>query len=121
MCKPEDLAWLDEFNTTELVEIAKFNCIPGFYEAGATKCYPRHIVMRAILKLESPSIPPVLMTERQKLSKFLKKNWGKYGDQVARRQCPECTDGTKRADGKFIRCSDLEVLDCWMTNEDQIL
>lgn len=115
------MAFLDQFNTSELVEIAKHCEIPGFHGSGATKGYPREVVKRAILTLEPPEAPPAALDERERIRKFAKRHWQRIKSQVKYRRCPECIDGKEdRKTGKLERCSDVQATDCFIRNEPQL-
>lgn len=128
-----DAEWLDQFNTTELVEMCKFNEIPGFNgiptftSAGATKGYPREVLKNCLLTLNPPPIEPPLYRERQRLADFVGRHWEEqFRCQAIHTQCPECLIGKfderdKHDKKKFTRCSDLQILGCWLANEDNIL
>ena len=122
MCKPKDLRWLDQFNTTELAEMCKFNDIPGFTCAGLTKGYPREILKRCLLMLESPPVEAAIMQQRRMLSEYVSRHWeSRFRCQAERPQCPECALGqVDQRDNKFKRCTDLQAIDCWIANKENV-
>ena len=120
--KNEHEEYLDQLNTTELVALAVFNELPGFPPAGAPKGYPRKVLIEALMKLESPKIPPPMMDERVNINKFVSSRWGNFKSQAPYRQCPECSLGKiDRKVDEYVRCSDLQVSECWVKNKSHFV
>lgn len=112
---------LDELNLTELSELAARNDIPGFNSVGVAKGYPRHVILYALRNLESPGADPAMTTERDTIQRYVKKHWERFRSQAPYKQCPWCLEGWVDKNGVKVRCTDLQVADCYAKNADMLI
>jgi aminoglycoside phosphotransferase family enzyme len=96
--------WDEVMNHTELVELARFNDIPG-----ASKAASREELIESIHEMKPVETENPIDGLRNRMSKWLKRYWDVFRSQVTHEECPECH-----------KCCDLRVIDCYLSNEDQI-
>ncbi len=100
---PEIRIDLSELNHTELVLLAKWNGLP------ASRAIPRGVLERSLHEMEPVDVPIPLDDRRKQMSEWLTRWWDVVSMQVAKKVCPHC-----------FKCSDLQVLDCYLRNESNI-
>jgi hypothetical protein len=119
--RKRDTSFLEEFNYTELVAIAEHNEIPGFHQDGNTKGIPREVLEQMIANLEPCPRPEPLMNYRERITEWAHRWWSRLQPQIqpGYTQCPKCVEGQEKK-GVFRRCSDVQVMDCYLRNERSI-
>lgn len=100
---PESIDY-DALNTTELVQIAQFNEIPG-----ASKAVPREILVHVLKRLEAIEVENPMDRIRRRLVAWFTKFWPKLAMQVPLRE---------PADAQHF--SDMEAAKFWVKNRDRI-
>ncbi len=99
----EDLQYL---NTTELVLHARWMGIPG-----ASRGAPRSALIDAIWDNTSLLDNDGIKKMRFQMRRWLRRFWNKkFKMQAPKDECPECN-----------KCSDLQIMDCYHKNKDQII
>jgi hypothetical protein len=96
----------DEFNQTELVQLATHCDVRN-----ASRALPRAVIIEHIQTLQDIVSYSPLNEYKIRMSAWLNHYWTAKGDlqKPAFRPCPDCT-----------MCTDLQIVDCYEQNGDQI-
>ncbi len=100
---PEVHIDLSDLNHSELVLLAKWCGLP------ASRAIPREVLMQSLETFDPVDVPIPLDKQRKQMSDWLKRWWDVVRMQVPKKVCPDC-----------MKCSDLQVLDCYSRNESNI-
>jgi hypothetical protein len=93
----------DALNKTELLTLAVKADIPG-----ASPAVPREELIGALQNLEPIPYGNPMDDCRAAMSTWLTRYWDIVQMQVPRDECPDC----------FLRCSDVQIAMCTITNKD---
>jgi len=100
------MARFDDFNHSELIQIALNNDIRG-----ACRATPRSAIIQHLETFEDIETRNPLIEMRDSMSEFLMEAWEDNLDiqKPPGRPCPECA-----------LCTDLQIVACYTANKDQL-